>query len=110
MSTIQIEHERGAPPPATVSAPATAPAQAAADGFWRLVWEALSGSRRDLTSMPLGRSILLLAVPMVFEMVGESVFAVADMFWVSKLGKEAIAAVVVTESLLTVVYTLSMGL
>jgi putative MATE family efflux protein len=78
--------------------------------FWPLVREALAGSRRDLTVMPLGRAILLLAVPMVLEMVMESVFAVADIFWVSKLGADAVAAVGLTETLLSIIYAVSMGL
>jgi len=78
--------------------------------FWSLVRESLAGSRRDLTVMPLGRAILLLAIPMVLEMVMESVFAVADIFWVSKLGADAVATVGLTESLLTIVYAVSMGL
>jgi putative MATE family efflux protein len=88
----------------------TASAQAAGDRFWPLVREALRGSRRDLTAMPLSRAVFLLAIPMVLEMVMESIFAVADIFWVSKLGADAIAAVGLTESLLTVIYAASMGL
>ena len=83
---------------------------AAPERFWPLVREALGGSRRDLTAMPLARAILLLAVPMVLEMVMESIFAVADIFWVSKLGADAVAAVGLTESLLTVVYAVGMGM
>ncbi len=78
--------------------------------FWPLVREALAGSRRDLTAVPLARAILLLAVPMVLEMVMESIFAIADIFWVSKLGADAVAAVGLTESLLTVVYAVGMGM
>jgi putative MATE family efflux protein len=74
------------------------------------VREALAGSRRDLTAMPLGRAVFLLAIPMVLEMVMESIFAVADIFWVSKLGADAIATVGLTESLLTIVYAVAMGL
>jgi len=80
------------------------------DSFWTVVREALAGSRRDLTAMPLARAILLLAVPMVLEMSMESIFAIADIFWVSKLGADAVATVGLTESLLTVLYAASMGL
>ena len=78
--------------------------------FWPLVREALRGSRRDLTALPLSRAVFLLAIPMVVEMIGESLFAVADIFWVSKLGADAMAAVGLTESLLTVMYAVSVGL
>jgi len=80
------------------------------DRVWPLVREALAGSRRDLTAMPLGRAIFILAVPMVLEMVMESAFAVADIFWVSKLGADAVAAVGLAESLLTVAYAIAIGL
>jgi putative MATE family efflux protein len=82
----------------------------ASERLWPLVREALAGSRRDLTAMPLPRAILLLAIPMVLEMVMESIFAVADIFWVSKLGADAVAAVGLTESLLTIVYAVGMGM
>ena len=72
--------------------------------------EALAGSRRDLTAMPLGRAVLLIAIPMILEMIAESIFAIVDIFWVSKLGANAIAAVGLTESLLTIVYVGAMGL
>src|SRR5262245_33639 len=85
-------------------------AAAASEGFWKLVREALAGSRRDLTAQPLGRAVLLLAVPMVLVMIMESVFAVADIFWVSKLGPEAVATVGLTESMLVIVYAVAMGL
>src|SRR3954454_21161648 len=78
--------------------------------LWPLVREALRGSRRDLPRTPLGRAVLLLAVPMVLEMIMESVFAVADIFWVSKLGPDAIATVTLTESMLIIIYAFAMGL
>ncbi len=80
------------------------------DRVWPLIREALAGSRRDLTAMPLRRAIFVLAVPMVLEMVMESVFAIADIFWVSKLGPDAVAAVGLTESLMTIVYAIAIGL
>jgi putative MATE family efflux protein len=79
-------------------------------GVLATLGEAFRGSRRDLTQLPLGRAILLLAVPMVSEMIMESIFAVVDIFWVSKLGPDAVAAVGLTESMLTVIYAVAMGM
>jgi putative MATE family efflux protein len=79
-------------------------------GFWTSVREALAGSTRDYTTGPVSRAIFVLAVPMVLEMVMESVFAVCDVFFVSRLGASAVATVGLTESWLTIVYALAMGL
>jgi putative MATE family efflux protein len=89
---------------------ATPPAPEKPESLWRLVREAVLGSHRDFTKESVGRAILLLAIPMVLEMFGESVFAVVDMFWVGKLGPDSVATVVITESMLTVVYALAIGL
>ena len=78
--------------------------------FWQSVREALRGSHQDYTAGRLNRSILLLAIPMVLEMVLESLFAVVDVFWVSRLGADAIATVGLTESVLTLVFAVGMGL
>ena len=78
--------------------------------LWQSVREALRGSHQDYTTGSLNRSILLLAIPMVLEMVLESLFAVVDVFWVSRLGANAIATVGLTESVLTLVFAVGMGL
>ncbi len=80
-----------------------------AKAFWPSVWEALRGSRQDFTEGPIGRAILLLAVPMVLEMALESVFALVDVFWVSRLGADAVATVGLTESMLSIIYAVAMG-
>lgn len=72
--------------------------------------EAISGTDKDFTSVPLSKAILLLSIPMVLEMIMESIFAIADIFFVSKLGPDAIATVGITESLLTIIYSIGMGL
>src|SRR5438094_2059859 len=79
-------------------------------GIWAAIRESLRGSHRDYTVGPIGRAVILLAIPMVLEMSMESLFVVADIFWVSHLGPAAAATVGLTESLLTLVYALSIGL
>ncbi len=78
--------------------------------LWHSIKESLRGSHQDYTTGSLNRSILLLAVPMVLEMVLESLFAVVDVFWVSRLGPNAIATVGLTESVLTLVFAVGLGL
>lgn len=74
------------------------------------LWEAIRGSHQDYTTGSLNRAILLLAVPMVLEMVLESLFAVVDVFWVGRLGANAVATVGLTESLLSLIFAVGIGL
>ena len=78
--------------------------------LWSSLWEAVRGSHQDYTSGSLNRAILLLAVPMVLEMVLESLFAVVDVFFVGRLGANAVATVGLTESLLSLVFAVGIGL
>ena len=79
-------------------------------GFFPILKAALKGEERDYTKGSIKLAILLLAVPMILELSLESVFALVDMFFVGKLGQNAIAVVGYTESMITMVYSLSIGL
>jgi len=94
------------PTAALPTAPNTAPPS---PGFWRLILDAVRGVETDLTEAPLGRALLMLAVPMILEMVMESIFAMVDVFWVARLGARAVATVGLTESMMMIVYSLAMG-
>src|SRR3989442_7297376 len=78
--------------------------------LWSVVRDAVRGVPHDYTAGSIGRAIVLLAIPMVLEMAMESIFAVVDVFWVSRLCPDAVATVGLTESMLTLVYTAAMGL
>jgi len=78
--------------------------------FWGSIREALRGSHQDFTTGSLNRAVVLLAIPMVLEMALESLFAVVDVFWVGRLGANAVATVGLTESLLSLVFAVGFGL
>ena len=78
--------------------------------FFKDVTEAISGTEQDFTEGKLSRAILLLSIPSVLEMVMESVFVIVDIYFVSKLGANAVATVGITESMVTIIYAIAIGL
>lgn len=76
----------------------------------KVVRQSLNGEQQDYTQGSIPRAVVLLAIPMILELSLESVFAVVDMFFVSKLGQNAIATVGLTESVITIVYSIAIGL
>jgi putative MATE family efflux protein len=78
--------------------------------IFQLFKQAVTGAEKDFTTGSINRAIFLLSVPMILEMVMESLFAVVDAFFVGKLGENALATVGLTESVLTIIYSIAMGL
>jgi putative MATE family efflux protein len=78
--------------------------------IFRYFAEAVSGTEQDFTEGRLSRAILLLSIPAVLEMVMESIFVIVDIYFVSRLGANAVATVGITESMVTVIYAISIGL
>jgi putative MATE family efflux protein len=79
--------------------------------FFRLFIQAIKGDTQDYTSGSIDKAIVLLAIPMILEMSMESLFAVVDVYYVSQLhDNDAVATVGLTESVLTLIYSLAMGL
>ncbi len=84
--------------------------QSKSSKIWAAVRLSLNGEQQDYTQGSIPKAIFLLAIPMILELSLESVFAVVDMFFVSKLGQNAIATVGLTESVVTIVYSIAIGL
>lgn len=78
-------------------------------GILESVREALRGSKQDYTEGSISRAIFLLSIPMVLEMLMESLFAIVNVFWVARLGSDAVATVGLTESMLTLVFSVALG-
>lgn len=72
--------------------------------------EAINGEEKEYTSGSINRAIVLLSIPMILEMVMESLFAVVDVYFVSKVGVDAVATVGLTESVLTLIYSIAIGM
>ena len=79
-------------------------------GIFNFIKEALSNKQQDFTTGSIRKAIFLLAIPMILEMCMESVFAVVDIFFVGKLGSNATASVGLTESVLTILYSIAFGI
>ena len=78
--------------------------------FFSLIRQSLKGEIQDYTTGSIRRAVVLLAIPMVLEMCMESVFAVVDIYFVSHIGKHATSVVGLTESTITIVYSLAIGI
>ncbi|MGI8544171.1 MAG: MATE family efflux transporter [Aridibacter sp.] len=79
------------------------------NSFRSIFLEAIRGSKRDFTKGSIGLAVFLLAVPMILEMIMESVFAVVDVFFVASLGADAVAIVGITETMMFLIYAVAMG-
>lgn len=77
---------------------------------WQLIKDAIRGKEQDFTKLSLKTAIFVLAIPMILEMMMESLFAIVDIFFVAKLGENAIATVGLTESVIVIVYAMGFGI
>lgn len=89
-----------------MAAPATSQSR---PSLGRSILEAIRGTAQDFTEGSISRAVVLLAIPMVLEMLMESLFAIVDVFWVSRLGPDAVASVGLTESMLSLVFSVAFG-
>jgi putative MATE family efflux protein len=86
------------------------PAPGDSSGFLRDAWAAIKGTREDYTSGSLSRAITLLAIPMMLELVMESTFGLVDIYFVGKLGPNAVATVGLSASVLVILFAIALGL
>src|SRR5260370_27928890 len=93
-----------------MSAPELQVSVALPEPWWKHVRDAIRGVPHDYTEGSIGCSLLLLAIPMVLETLMESLFAVVDVFFVGKLGADAVATVGLTESMVYLIFAIAMGL
>lgn len=78
--------------------------------IWRSLIDAIRGTHQDFTNGSISRAVFLLATPMVLEMIMEALFAIVDVFWVTRLGSNAVATVGLTESMLTLLFSVALGI
>ncbi len=78
--------------------------------IFKTLKEALSGKEQEFTTGSINRAIILLSIPMVLEMMMEGIFALVDIYFVSKVSPEATATVGMTESVVTIIYSIAIGL
>src|SRR3954467_4728981 len=78
--------------------------------YMQVIRSAVRGDEYDFTTINLRKAVVLLAIPMMLELALESVFAVVDIFFVNKLGIHAVSVVGLTESVITIVYSIGIGL
>jgi putative MATE family efflux protein len=78
--------------------------------IWRAFIDAIRGTHQDFTQGSISRAVFLLATPMVLEMIMEALFAIVDVFWVTRLGSNAVATVGLTESMLTLLFSVALGI
>ena len=84
--------------------------QLSVSSIWQAIKLSLNGQEQDYTIGSIRKAVFLLAIPMILELSLESVFALVDMFFVGKLGENAIATVGLTEAVITLVYSVAIGL
>ena len=78
--------------------------------FFKTFLAAISGKESDFTNGSIKKAIFLLAIPMILEMMMESIFAIVDIAYVSKVSVNAVATIGLTESVITLIYALAIGL